>query len=147
MTLDDVADFVTSLPDVVVGTKWRNRTWMVGTKGFAWQRPLSKADLKRYGDETPPTGDIVAVTVENLDAKEALLEIALPGFFTIPHFNGYAAVLIELRLARAKDVRNAIVDAWRTVAPPATLAKLKAPARPRKPAKRRAVRQSAAKRA
>ena len=37
-------------------------------------------------------------------------------FFTIPHFNGYAAILIELRRARAKDVRAAIVDAHRTMA-------------------------------
>jgi hypothetical protein len=112
VTLDDVAAIATSLPDVVVGTKWRNRTWMVGERGFAWQRPLSKADLKRFGDDTPPAGDIIAVIVENLDAKDALLEIAPPGFFTIPHFAGYAAVLIALASARIRDVRAAIVDAY-----------------------------------
>ncbi len=115
MKLDDVAAFASSLPDVVVGTKWGNRTWMVNERGFAWQRPFSKADLKRFGDETPPAGDILAVRVANLDAKDALLAIAPPGFFTIPHFNGYAAVLIELRAARARDVRAAVEDAWRCV--------------------------------
>lgn len=125
MTLADVAAFATRLPDVVAGKKWGNRTWMVGERGFLWQRPFSKADLKRFGDETPPAGDIIAVTVENLDAKDALLAISLPGFFTIPHFDGYAAVLIALRTARARDVRAAIVDAWRCVAPPATRTKLK----------------------
>ena len=58
----------------------------------------------------------LAVSVESLDAKDALLEIAPPGFFTIPHFQGYAAVLIELRRARAKDVRAAVLDAFRAVA-------------------------------
>jgi len=126
MTLDDVDAFATSLPDVVVGTKWGNRTWMVGNKGFAWQRPFSKADVKRFGDEPPPAGDILAVTVGNLDAKDALLAIAPHGFFTIPHFNGYAAMLIALRAASASDVRAALVDAWRTVAPAASVTKLDA---------------------
>jgi len=45
-----------------------------------------------------------------------LLAMAPPGFFTIPHFNGYAAVLIALRQARTKDVRAAILGAFRTVA-------------------------------
>jgi hypothetical protein len=139
MTLDDVDAFATSLPDVVVGTKWGNRTWMVGNKGFAWQRPFSKADVKRFGDEPPPAGDILAVTVGNLDAKDALLAIAPRGFFTIPHFSGYPAVLIALRAAIASDVRAALVDAWRTVAPAASVAKLAAKrtrTRTRRPATR-----------
>jgi hypothetical protein len=125
MTLDDVDEFAQSLPGVTIGARWGNRTWLVHDKGFAWQRPFSKADLKRFGDETPPAGDILAVCVENLDAKDALLAIGPPGFFTIPHFNGYAAVLIELRRARAKDVRAAILEAFRTVAsrPPARSAR------------------------
>jgi hypothetical protein len=28
------------------------------------------------------------------------------GFFTIPHFQGYPAILIALRVARTKDVRH-----------------------------------------
>ena len=127
MTLDDVATFAESLAGAVVGAKWGHRTWMVNDRGFAWQRPFSKADLKRFGDEPPPAGDILAVVVENLDAKDALLSMDLPGFFTIPHFNGYAAVLIQLRAARAKDVRAAIREAWRTVSA----------AKPKKPKRRR----------
>jgi hypothetical protein len=121
MTFDDVDALAKSLPGVTITTRWGNRTWMVGDKGFAWQRPFSKADLTRFGDETPPAGDILAVRVESLDAKDALLAIAPPGFFTIPHFNGYAAILIALRKARAKDVRAAVKDAHAAcaAAPPA----------------------------
>ena len=131
MTIDAVDTFASGLPGVTVGTKWGNRTWMVGDKGFAWQRPFSKADLARFGDEAPPAGDILAVRVENLDAKDALLAMAPPGFFTIPHFQGYAAVLIALRQARAADVRAAITGAFRTVAPAERVAK-PAAARPHK---------------
>jgi len=116
MTLDGVDQLAAGLPGVTVGVTWGHRTWMVGGKGFAWQRPFSKADLKRFGGELPPQGDILAVRVENLDAKDALLAIAPPGFFTIPHFDGYAGILIALRRARAKDVRAAILDAFHVVA-------------------------------
>src|ERR1041385_2662163 len=132
MTFDDVDAVARKLPGVTVGAKWGNRTWMVDGKGFAWHRPFSKADLKRFGDEAPPSGEILAVSVENLDAKDALLAIAPPGFFTIPHFNGYPAVLIALRQARAKDVRAAILDAFRAVAASLPIAKRAAP-RARKP--------------
>jgi len=115
LTLADVANFASGLPSATVGLKWNNRTWMVNGRGFCWERALRKSDLERYGDETPPSGDIIAVCVDNLDAKDALLAMELPGFFTIPHFNGSAAVLVELRLARPSDVRAAIEGAWRVV--------------------------------
>lgn len=127
MTFEDVDAFAINLPGVTVGSKWGNRTWMVDGKGFAWQRPLSKADVKRFGDETPPMGEILAVSVEDLDAKDALLAIAPPGFFTIPHFDGYPAVLIALRQARTKDVRAAIRDAFHAVASSLPIAKRAAP--------------------
>ncbi len=131
MTFGDIEALVSDLPGVTVGAKWGRRTWMVGDKGFAWQRPFSKADLARFGDETPPAGEILAVRVENLDAKDALLAIGLPGFFTIAHFQGYPAVLIALRQARAKDVRAAVRDAFATVAASVPRARPTGP-RPRK---------------
>ena len=136
MTFKDVDRFATGLPGVTVGAWWGNRTWMVEGKGFAWQRPFSKADLERFGDETPPSGEILALRVESLDAKDALLEMAPPGFFTIQHFKGYPAVLIELRRARAKDVRAAILDAFQVVA--ASLPRKK-PAARRSPRRRRST--------
>lgn len=138
MNLDDVGTLAAGLPGVTVGVKWGHRTWMVGGKGFAWQRPFSKADLERFGDQTPPQGEILAVRVESLDAKDALLDIAPPGFFTIPHFDGYAGILIALGQARAKDVRAAILDAFRAVAAEAATSGPRA-RKPRRPARRRSA--------
>ena len=56
-------------------------------------RPFSKADVKRFGDEPVPDGPIFAVATVDLDDKQAVLEEGARGVFTIPHFDGYAAVL------------------------------------------------------
>ena len=116
-TLDDVAAIALGLPGVTEGGRHGGRTWEVGTKTFAWERRFSKADLRRFGETPPPTSPIVAVRVDDLGEKEAVLGSGHKGFFTIPHFDGYAAVLIELRLAGKRALREAIVDGWLACAP------------------------------
>lgn len=137
MQLAQVAAFAESLANVTVGARWNNKTWLVNDRGFLWERPLSKADIKRYGDATPPQGELIALSTENLDAKDALLAMELPGFFTIEHFNNYPAVLVELRLANARDVKAAIKSAYQAVAAMPPPKKKKASAKSRsKPGRR-----------
>ena len=117
VSLDAVAAIALALPETAEIERRDGRAWAVGGKVFAWERTFSKADIKRYGDETRPADPILAVRVENLSEKEAVLAVGGHGFFTIPHFDGYAAVLIELRSARKAEVREALIDGWLAVAP------------------------------
>jgi hypothetical protein len=118
-TLDDVARMAAELPEVTEGERFGNRTWYVGGKAFAWDRPFSKADIRRFGDQVPPDGPILAVTVGDLSEKEAVLAANPGAFFTISHFDGYAAVLIQLPEVSARALRDALTDGWLACAPPA----------------------------
>ena len=82
-TFDDAAQLALALPDVTEAERHGHRTWFVAGKAFAWERPFSKADIKRFGDVTPPAGPILAVRVEDLSEKEAVLAAQPKAFFTI----------------------------------------------------------------
>jgi hypothetical protein len=117
-TIDDVALVALELPEVTETERHGNRTWSVAGKGFAWERPFSKADVKRFGDAAPPEGPILAVRVGDLAEKEAVLAAQPKAFFTIPHFAGYPAVLVQLKRVTKKALRDAIIDGWLACAPP-----------------------------
>ena len=117
--MDEVARVALELPDVTEMERHGNRAWNVAGKVFAWERPFSKADLRRFGDETPPDGPILAVRVEDLGEKEAVLAASPAAFFTIPHFDGYSAILIQLTKVSPRPLRDAITDGWLACAPPA----------------------------
>jgi hypothetical protein len=115
--LEDVERLVAMLPEVSVGERYGHRTWAVAGKGFAWERPFSKADLKRFARDPVPQEPILALVTDGLEDKESLLQ-AHPGhLFTIPHFKGYPAVLMHLASAGDDDLREALLDAWLVHAP------------------------------
>jgi hypothetical protein len=118
VTLDDVAALALALPGVTEAERHGNRTWFVAGKAFAWDRPFSKADIRRFGSQPPPPGPILAVRVADLSEKAAVLA-AHPGvFFTTPHFDGYATVLIRLPEVATGALAEALTDGWLACAPP-----------------------------
>lgn len=117
--IEEAARLALELPGVVEGERHGHRTWSVAGKGFAWERAFSKADIRRFGDASPPEGPILAVRVADLGEKEAVLAERTSGFFTIPHFDGYSAVLIQLKVVPKRALREALVDGWLACAPPA----------------------------
>lgn len=116
-SLDEAKALITALPEVTEGTRYGNPTWFVNKKGFAWERPFSKADIKRFGSEPIPEGLILALAVGDLADKAAVLEAGDDGIFTISHFDNYPAILIQLEIVDDEVLESAIVDAWLACAP------------------------------
>jgi hypothetical protein len=92
------------------------RQWRVRDRLFVWERPLRRADLEALGPEAPD-GEVLGASVEHVGAKEALIADDPGVFFTTPHFDGYAAILVRLDCIALDDLREVVVEAWLTRAP------------------------------
>jgi hypothetical protein len=120
---EDVDEICASLPETELGTSWGDRpTWKVprGDKGKGFV--LHRAPHKSAVD--PDTGemydDLVVIMTPTEVEKHALVEDQSTPFFTIDHFNGYSAVLVQQsRLGEISrdELAEVITDAWATKAP------------------------------
>lgn len=115
-TWDDVERIALELPETSEGASRGLRQWQVKGKGFVWERPLRRKDIEALGDQAPE-GPILGAWVEHLGAKEALLADESGVYFTTPHFDGYAAVLVPLDGIDLSDLDELIVEAWLARAP------------------------------
>jgi len=114
---DDVRRIVSSLPETHEERRGSGQlSWRVKDKSLAWERPLRNSDLKQLGDAAPE-GDILGVRVPDLGAKEAILADNSGAIFTIPHFDGYPAVLVLLESVELGELEELIVEAWLSRAP------------------------------
>ena len=62
-------------------------------------------------------GDTLVVPVVDLEDKEALLRSDPAVFFTTPHYDGHAYVLVHLDRVSEAMLREVVEDAWRLRAP------------------------------
>ena len=100
------------------GERHGNRTWFVGGQGL--RLGTTRSPRRTSSDSatpTPPAGPILALRTADLADKEAVLAAGSRGFFTIPHFDGFSAVLVQLKAATKKPLREASEDAWLACAP------------------------------
>jgi hypothetical protein len=129
-TPQDVDDICLGLPEVELGTSWGdNPTYKVRGKGFLMHRPPGPTAID------PATGerytDLLVITVPGESEKRALVEDDRLPFFTIDHFNGYNAVLVQQsRLGEIdrEELAEIITDAWLTKAPKSLAKAFLAPA-------------------
>ncbi len=112
----DVERLALALPETAEGSSRGLRQWRVKGKAFVWDRPLRDKELEALG-ELAPEGPILAVWVEDLGAKEALLADDSGSYFTTSHFDGYAIVLARLEEVDPEELRELVVEAWLARAP------------------------------
>jgi len=116
---DDIHEICMSLPEVELGTSWGDRpTYKVRGKGFLLHRPPHRTAVD------PRTGemydDLLVINTPSAAEKEALVADESLPFFTIDHFSGYNAVLVQQsRLGEIDrdELAEVITDAWLAKAP------------------------------
>lgn len=117
-TLEDARRLALALPETGEKVSWGSAMWTVAGRGFVWERPLRKADvaaLEALG-QVVPDGEVLGVRVRPED-KEALLGSEPEVFFTVPHLDGYPAVLVRLERIAPDELRELVVEAWLDRAP------------------------------
>lgn len=120
---EDVDEICAALPETELGISWGDRpTWKVprGDKGRGFV--LYRAPHKSAVD--PATGemydDLVVIITPTAVEKQALVEDESTPFFTIDHFKGFNAVLVQQsRLGEVDrdELVEIITDAWAARAP------------------------------
>jgi hypothetical protein len=90
--------------------------WKVKGRLMVWERPLRGADLAALGDAAP-AGEILGASVADEGVKQALIADRPDVYFTTPHFDGYAAVLVLLDAIGGDELEELITEAWLVRAP------------------------------
>ncbi|WP_091227795.1 MmcQ/YjbR family DNA-binding protein [Microbacterium sp. 3J1] len=120
-TVDDVREIALALPGVTerVGGHTGEPSSRLPSGQIAWVRGPSKVDLRQLADlGVPwPDGPVLGVRVESLEEKAALLATGADGLFSVPHFDGYPGLLVQLDAIERDRLAEIIADAWLARAP------------------------------
>jgi hypothetical protein len=115
-TMADVDELALAQPQTTKEVSADGRpTYLVHGKMFCFHRsPRPDAVDADTGERLD---DVFVFRVADLDVKELLLADARGLFFTTPHWNGYAAVLLripDLKHIDRDELRDLIIEAWLT---------------------------------
>lgn len=117
-TLEDVNRIALSLPEVTAQVEghggaaaWRTKRGML-----VWVRGPRKSDLAQLEalGRSWPDGTVVAIRVDGDDSKQTLLAVHPEALFTVPHFDGYPAVLAVLEKLSVETLQDLVLEAWTT---------------------------------
>lgn len=102
VTWAEVVEIAGSLPEVDESTSYNTPSLKVKGKAMARLRSEAEGGLVLFCD---------------LDEKEALLQSGDPAFFTTPHYDGYAAILVDLAVIDRERLAEMIEESWYQRAP------------------------------
>jgi len=116
-TMKDLDELALALPQATKDVSEDGRpTYLVHGKMFCFHRRRRPDAIDENGERLD---DVLVFRVPDLDVKELLLADDRGVYFTTPHFNGYATVLVRIpdlaRLGR-DELRDLIQEAWLTKA-------------------------------
>ncbi len=115
-TLDDLDELALAMPLVTKDVDDEGRpAYSVHGKAFCFQRTPRKDALDSTTGER--LTDVLMFRTENVEQKELLLADPRGAYFTTPHFNGYAAILVriaDLHKLDRDDLDDLVVEAWLT---------------------------------
>ena len=104
---DDVRRVALSLPATTERPSYGTPGFRVRDKLFARIRPED---------------DSVVVWCADVGEKEALIASEPDKFFTVPHYDGYPTVLVNMNGVGIDDLTEALTESWRLRAPARLLA-------------------------
>ncbi len=115
-TMADLDELALSLPHTTKDASEDGRpSYLVHGKLFCCHRGRRKDAVDPKTEER--LDDVLMFRVPDLDVKELLLADTRGVFFTTPHFDGYAAVLVRIpSLAQIdrEELFDLVVEAWLT---------------------------------
>ena len=115
-TWERVEAFALTLPETTSTPSYGGAPALrVNKKMFARLRGEMADDLDELTGA--PYGEVLMVGVGDLGEKEAVLASDPRAYFTVPHYDGYPAVLVNLPAIDVEELRELITDSWRLKAP------------------------------
>ncbi len=115
VTFADVERFACGLPETTSSPSYGFPGLKVNKSLFARLRGEMLDELDPVSGA--PYGEILMVTVADLGEKEALLADDPGVYFTVPHYDGYAAVLVRLSRVDEEELHELLLEAWLRKAP------------------------------
>lgn len=117
-TFDDVRRLGMALPEMAESTSYGTPALKVGKKLVC--RMWSE---REYNRDSVHDTEVLVVLCE-LEMKQVLLDNHPDALFTVPHYDGYGAVLVRMADVSLDDLADWIEDSYRLKAPPTLIRQL-----------------------